>query len=196
MGAGEAEFSEAIQRIPSYLDACAALVQLLCHCPDLKFRDPGRASAIARQALEHETSDQVAAGAWQLLGEAQYREGAWSESIQSLEKAMALRGTHRFVFPRQWFFIAMANWRLGKKDGAGRLYDQAVTWMERNDPDEPEMRSLGAEAASVLGRAVPDFFKRRPGPLLLCPAPEETVKNGAFDFNLSFTWEFKWAEVP
>ena len=35
-----------------------------------------------------------------------------------------------------WFFLAMAHWQLGEKDKAREWYDQAVQWMDKNQPTE------------------------------------------------------------
>jgi hypothetical protein len=45
----------------------------------------------------------------------------------------------------------MNRWRLGEHQGALRLFNQAVRWMDRHVPGDDELRRFGAEAASLLG---------------------------------------------
>ena len=47
--------------------------------------------------------------------------------------------------------IAMIHGRLGEKEQARKWYDQAVQWMEKNDPDDGGLKSMRAEAAELLG---------------------------------------------
>jgi len=49
-----------------------------------------------------------------------------------------------------WFFLAMAKHRLGHKD-AREWYDEAVAWMEKDKPDDKELKRFRAEAEEVLG---------------------------------------------
>jgi hypothetical protein len=46
----------------------------------------------------------------------------------------------------------MAHWKLGAKDKAGAWYDRAVEWMDKNQPNNKELRRFRAEAAELLGR--------------------------------------------
>ncbi len=50
-----------------------------------------------------------------------------------------------------WFFLAMAHGRLGEKEQGRKWYDQAVEWMEKNDPDDGGLKHMRAEAAELLG---------------------------------------------
>ena len=45
----------------------------------------------------------------------------------------------------------MAHWQPGEKDEARKWFDQAVEWMEKNKPDDEELRRFRAEAAELLG---------------------------------------------
>ena len=49
------------------------------------------------------------------------------------------------------FFLAEVHWRLDQKDLARRWYDKAVEWMDKNRPDDEDLRRYRAEAAEVLG---------------------------------------------
>jgi hypothetical protein len=52
-----------------------------------------------------------------------------------------------------FFFLAMAHWQLGEKDKARAWYDQAVAWMDKNRPQDAELKRFRAEAAALLGLA-------------------------------------------
>ena len=41
--------------------------------------------------------------------------------------------------------------RLGQKDEARQWYNRAVEWMEKNQPEDEELRHFRAEAAELLG---------------------------------------------
>ena len=45
----------------------------------------------------------------------------------------------------------MSHWQLGKKDEARQWYDKAVEWMEKNKPDDEELKRFRAEAEELLG---------------------------------------------
>jgi tetratricopeptide (TPR) repeat protein len=85
---------------------------------------------------------------WNTLGVAHYRTGDWQAAIAALDKSMALgRGGDSI----DWFFLAMAHWRLGNKDEARQRYVRAVQWMEKNAPGNEELIRFRAEAAELLG---------------------------------------------
>jgi len=48
------------------------------------------------------------------------------------------------------FFLAEVHWRLNHKELARRWYDKAVEWMNKNQPDDQELRRNGDEAAQLL----------------------------------------------
>src|SRR5207247_1141032 len=101
---------------------------------------------IAKQAVEREPKEGTY---WNTLGAAHYRAGDWQAAIAALDKSMELRqGGDSF----DWFFLAMAHWRLGGKEKARKWYDQAVAWMDKNKPHHGELRRFRAEAAELLGR--------------------------------------------
>lgn len=50
-----------------------------------------------------------------------------------------------------WFFLAMAHWKMGQKEEARTSNDQAVQWMENHRPNDEELRRFRAEAAELLG---------------------------------------------
>jgi hypothetical protein len=49
------------------------------------------------------------------------------------------------------FFLAMAQWHQGNQEEARKLYDQAVAWMDQNQPENKELLRFRAEAEALLG---------------------------------------------
>jgi hypothetical protein len=75
-----------------------------------------------------------------------------------------------------WFFLAMAKWRLNEKDEARKWFRKAVGWMEKNQPKNEELRRFRVEAGALLGLEVPPTLKEPP---VLIPGPtlEDTARN-------------------
>jgi tetratricopeptide (TPR) repeat protein len=117
----------------------------LATCADPKFRDPSRAVKLAKKATELAPMEGTY---WNTLGAAQYRAGNWKDAIAALDKSMEIRkGGDSF----DWFFLAMAHWKLGEKEKARSRFDQAVEWMDKHQPRDEELRRFRAEAAELLG---------------------------------------------
>ena len=122
------------------------LAWLLATCPEAKFRDAKRAVELAKRAVELKRQE---GNYWNTLGVAHYRAGSWKEAVAILEKSMELRkGGDGF----DWFFLAMAHWKLGEKDKAREWYDRAVQWMDKNQPTNEVLRRFRVEAAELLER--------------------------------------------
>ncbi len=112
---------------------------------DLRWRDPVQAVRLARKAVEGAPQERTF---WNTLGAAHYRAGNWDDAVQALNRSMQLgQGGDSF----DWFFLAMAHRQLGYKEQARKWYDQAVHWMEKNNPQDEELRRFRAEAAELLG---------------------------------------------
>jgi tetratricopeptide (TPR) repeat protein len=88
---------------------------------------------------------------WNTLGVARYRTGDWPKAIEALQKSRELQKDQKFSVDA--FFLAMCYWRLGREDEARRWYDQAVLWMDKNQPHDEELRRFRAEAMSLMGEA-------------------------------------------
>jgi tetratricopeptide (TPR) repeat protein len=84
---------------------------------------------------------------WGTLGIAHYRSGQWSDALTAFQETTKLRNGGD---SREWFYLAMAHGRLGEKEQGRKWYDQAVQWMEQNDPDNAELKHLRTEAAELL----------------------------------------------
>jgi eukaryotic-like serine/threonine-protein kinase len=125
------------------------LAWLLTTSPDPQFRDPSRAVELAKKAV---VLAPKRANFWNTLGAAHYCAGNWNDAVTALEKSMKLnKGGDSY----DWFFLAMAHWKLGYKEQARKWYDQAISWMEKNQPrnehDREELARFRAEAANLLG---------------------------------------------
>jgi tetratricopeptide (TPR) repeat protein len=157
-----AEYREAIENYPKDVAARRDMAVLLATCPDPKFRDPRLAVEHAKKAVVLQPQDTMA---WQILGWAQYRAGAWRESIEALEKSCKLEaGTGD---AGQWIVMALAYGKLANekelpeqertrhKAEARRWYDEAVkqinAWGPGGNSIMEATRAFRAEAAELLG---------------------------------------------
>ena len=84
---------------------------------------------------------------WLTLGMAHYWAGQWSDALTAFKEAMKLRNGGDSL---EWFYLAMIHGRLGEKEQARKWYDQALQWMEKNDPDNGGLKFLRNEAAQLL----------------------------------------------
>jgi tetratricopeptide (TPR) repeat protein len=113
--------------------------------PDPEIRDVARAVKLAKEAvrLAPQQGDY-----WNTLGVALCRAGEWKDALDAFEKSLELcDGGDAY----DWFFIAMAQWQLGRKDEARRWYDRAVAWVEENKKaDDEELSRFRTEAAALL----------------------------------------------
>jgi tetratricopeptide (TPR) repeat protein len=117
----------------------------LVTCPDPKCWNAKRAREWASKAT---VRSPLSALVWNTLGIAHYRLGENESAIAALEKAMALRSCEHAA---DAFFLAMAYWRHHDEPQARRWYEKAITWMDTNRLQDPELLRYRAEAAEVLG---------------------------------------------
>jgi serine/threonine protein kinase/tetratricopeptide (TPR) repeat protein len=110
-----------------------------------KNRDPAWALELAKLAVERDPDNGVFVNT---LGTAHYRGGNWKAAIAALKEAEELSQGH--LFSSDAFFIAMASWKLGDKEAAGKWYTAGRHWMEKFQDNE-EQRRFRAEAATLLG---------------------------------------------
>jgi tetratricopeptide (TPR) repeat protein len=117
----------------------------LATCADPQFRDARRAALLAKRVVDR--VPQVGTY-WCTLGAAQYGTGDYREAVRALEKATQLLNEKG---SSARFYRAMAHWQLGETDQARQCYDQAVTWMAKQELQYVETRRHRAEAAKLLG---------------------------------------------
>jgi tetratricopeptide (TPR) repeat protein len=119
-------------------------------------RDPSVAVGLAQKAVK--LAPQTGSY-WNTLGVAHYRAGDWHGAITSLEKSLTLQGHNSC----DWFFLAMARWQRGERDEARQWYYRAVQWMDKNKPNDQDLRRFRAEAAELLQIKV--YPINRPAPV-------------------------------
>ena len=51
---------------------------------------------------------------------------------------------------REWLLLALAYARHGDRPQARTWYDRAVQWMDKNQPNDEDLRRFRAEAAELL----------------------------------------------
>jgi tetratricopeptide (TPR) repeat protein len=123
---------------------CNSLAWMLATCPEAKLRDPARAVALAKRAVQLNPID---THSWNTLGVALYRAGDWQGALAALERSTVLgNGGNSF----DWFFLAMCHEKLGAKEKARVWYGRATGWMEKNQANHEELRRFRAEAAELL----------------------------------------------
>src|SRR5262249_5264156 len=141
-----AELKEAIRLKPHSAQPYMNLAVFLAIVADPKLRDPAEAVKLARKAvglLPHNAESS------QGLGWARCQSGACKESIEAFHKSMELQQNRKGGDSGQWFGLAVAHWQLRDKDEARKWYDKAVQWLEKNAPDNEELRRYRAEAEKV-----------------------------------------------
>ncbi len=126
-------------------EALNGIAWFLATCRDSRFRNPRRAVELAQKAVACEPK---AGAVWNTLGVAHYEAGAWDEAIAALSQSMELTSGGSAA---DWFFLAMAHWQMGDKDQAKKWYTHAIRRMEKNKPQDDEVRRFRDEAAALLG---------------------------------------------
>ncbi|HEV8071946.1 MAG TPA: tetratricopeptide repeat protein, partial [Planctomycetaceae bacterium] len=142
-------FTKILEQNPKSAAAHNNLAWTFATCAETQLRDSARAVALAKKAVDLEPKQGMW---WNTLGAAEYRAGDWKAALEALKKSMELRnGGDSF----DWFFVAMANRRLGNQQEARKWYDKAVKRMFLNE----ELWRFRAEAVSLLGtgESLPSF---------------------------------------
>jgi cytochrome c-type biogenesis protein CcmH/NrfG len=141
-------FEEAVRLEPNDPRGPNDLAWLLTLSKVVGVRDPARAVELARRSVELDPHN---GNGWTTLGMAHYYAGDYQDAAAALKKAAALHsGGPGAIAGYQWFFLAMAHWKLGNREEGRRWYDTARTWMETNYPGHKDLRRFRAEAA-LLG---------------------------------------------
>ncbi|MHC4547564.1 MAG: serine/threonine-protein kinase [Planctomycetota bacterium] len=139
------EYRNALEVKPDNVEWLNEFAWYLVTCPDPAVRNAREAVALAERAVG--LADEEPAY-WNTLGVALCGAGKWKEAIPALKKSIELTsGGSAF----DWFFLAMAQWKLGEKTKARQWYWKAVAWMEKNKPDDEDLNRFRAEAEALLG---------------------------------------------
>ena len=123
------------------------LAWFLVMSPEPCLRDAARALRLAQKGVAAQPDS---ANYRNTLGVAWYRSGDDRAAVAELEKAMSLQagGT-----PFDWFFLAMAHWRLGDRDEARKFFNRSVEWMANRKSHDDELCRVRAEAEAMLADA-------------------------------------------
>jgi tetratricopeptide (TPR) repeat protein len=124
------------------------LACLFADCPVEALRNPPRAVELAKKALETEPG---ASWLWVTLGAAHYQLGEWKAAVAALKTGLRQKNPD---ICRGNFYLAMTCARQGDGDRARRSFEQAVRWMDANQPRNPDLIRLQAEADAVLKDAL------------------------------------------
>jgi serine/threonine protein kinase/tetratricopeptide (TPR) repeat protein len=119
----------------------------LANAPDQKMRDPLRAIGLAEKATQLEPRNPTS---WHTLGNAQYRAGQWKAAGESFDKTMILANGGEAA---DWYFAAMACWKLGEADRARDLFQKAEAWKANHHVPSDYFDGIDQEAAQALGQA-------------------------------------------
>jgi tetratricopeptide (TPR) repeat protein len=155
----EASYERASAANPDVYWLLFLYARFLTNCPATQFRNRERAVVLTKHGLKWSPESRWG---WQTLGEAEYRSGHWPAAIEALVNA-SKSGTNDD--PSLALFLAMAQWQLGDKTEARRLYAQAVGWLEKKPSRDERLTRLRAEAAALLGQPEPK-----------APAPKEVPR--------------------
>jgi Flp pilus assembly protein TadD len=140
-----ASLKQAVELVPEDDKATNLLARLLVTCPNLADRDPARAIELVKQALDKKPNEP---DYQTILGIAYYRSGNWTAAKAAIERAIKLSQKR---ISADLFFLAMTDWHLGDRAAASKEYAEAVAWMEKNRPDDADLRRFRAEAEGLFG---------------------------------------------
>ena len=162
-------FRTAVDLLPTDPNPLNGLAWELLTSADPGLRDPASAVDMARKVVDlsvRQADDRDAPGRdrlgnyWNTLAVAHYRAGNLDEALAALRKSLAIaedgecraKGEDDRYVCEDWLFLAMANWKQGRKDEAREWYDRAVKWMGKNKPaKELEVHGFRSEAATLMG---------------------------------------------
>jgi serine/threonine protein kinase/Flp pilus assembly protein TadD len=137
-----------LARSPEAASLNRELAWFLVVCADNTFHDPARAVALAQKAVADSPENPEFLNT---LGMAQYRHDQWQAAVATLNKTKEFRRKlGQKSEPGDWFFLAMAHWRLGDKKAARDCYDRAMELLNRYEYPPSEASRWRAEAAALL----------------------------------------------
>ena len=137
---------EAEVRFPTNASLLNNLAWALLTVKNSELWDPERALQLAEKAM---SLDPNSSGLLNTLGVAHYRNGNWTEAIEMLTQSLDSNAQLSY----DAFFLAMAHWQLGEQDKARDYFDQAVRWMDENQPENAELVRFRAEAERLISAA-------------------------------------------
>jgi tetratricopeptide (TPR) repeat protein/tRNA A-37 threonylcarbamoyl transferase component Bud32 len=142
--AGIARQERALALDPSYAGPLNTIAWNLATFPDPKQRDLPRAIEAAKKAVAAEPRD---ANFWNTLGAAYYRAGQYADSLQAFDKSMMLAGGGDGF---DWFFVAMAHWKLHNAREAVDYLRKAEEWKHAERVPAKDLLGFDAEAERLI----------------------------------------------
>ncbi|WP_165075042.1 protein kinase domain-containing protein [Paludisphaera rhizosphaerae] len=115
--------------------------------PDLAARNPAKAVEWAEAVVAYDPS---AWACWNTLGYARYRIGDWEGARKAFDHALSLEDSDEAF---DGFGMAMALWRLGRKEEAQEWYRRAEHARRIDRSDDLELLRFLAEARALMGEA-------------------------------------------
>jgi serine/threonine protein kinase len=125
------------------------LALLLVLHPNTAVDDPSQAIKLMQAATRLVPEK---ASLWKVLSQCHYRAGNWKATVEALEQSVQ-HGSDRKLNEVERFVMAMARWRLGEKDAALALFNDAAAEMDRSKSRDETSLRFRAQAAALLGRA-------------------------------------------
>jgi tetratricopeptide (TPR) repeat protein len=120
------------------------LAWFLVMSPEISMNDAARAVRLAQKAVAGRPDDYNYRNT---LGAAFCRSGDQKAAVIELEKAMSMEAGGS---PFDWFFLAMAHWRLGNRELARTVFQRSVEWLADRKSQDDELRRIRAEAQELL----------------------------------------------
>jgi tetratricopeptide (TPR) repeat protein len=119
------------------------LAWFLATGPEPALRDAAMALRLAQEVVKAQPQS---ANYVNTLGVAHFRVGDDRAAVAELEKSASMTGGG----PLDWFFLAMAHWRLGQRDKARNYFDRSVAWIDARKLHDDELDRIHAEAQALL----------------------------------------------
>ncbi len=141
----EAAYRQALRNRPDSASTLNSLAWLLVSYPGHLGKDPQEALAMSRRAVELGSRFPTNVNT---LGVALYRADLLDEAVTTLRRSALL---NRGKDASDWFFLAMACWRLGELGEASDYYVRGVATLWRFPQAEPDYDRFWAEAAELFG---------------------------------------------
>jgi tetratricopeptide (TPR) repeat protein len=138
-------WEQAVDVGAKYAGVANDIAWFLATTPQTPIPHPEKAVELAKKAVALEPQN---GNFRNTLGVAYYRMGQWQDAVVALKKAVQLRSGGE---SEDWFFLAMAQQKLGDANAARQSYDRAVQWMDKNKPEDEGLQRFRAEAAALLG---------------------------------------------
>jgi tetratricopeptide (TPR) repeat protein len=124
---------------------CHNLARFLVLSPEAKAEQSAEAVKLAQKAVKLMPQNRLLKNT---LALAQYRAGDLKAARTALDEVMA---RNKGGDCREWFLVAMIQWRAGEKDDARQWFQRAATQMDESKLQSSVASSLRAEAAQLLG---------------------------------------------